>query len=179
MGNSLRSFPFVSLATMTALVACGGTNHSTFVPGSSSLASVSPALSLNGESFSATEVHVHDSTSYPCSDSVASIDIEISFSAKGIAKGPYPGTFTAKGDWYYFPEWISGPPPSFAESFTINSKTASIRGDAEANPASSKGMTCRHFESIRPKTVKWRTVGGKGWMKIPMIRRGLLEEAFY
>jgi hypothetical protein len=180
MDSSSRILAVVSSIIVMALVGCAGGNTSTLVPGSNALVLATPAVSLKGESFYATQVHVHDTTSFSCSDTAGLIDIEISFSAKGTAKGPQPGTFTAKGDWYYFPEWVSGPPPSFAESFTIQSKVGTIRGDAGANPASPKGMTCRHFESTRPEAVKWRlSGGGKGWMKVPMIRRGLLEEAFY
>ena len=87
MANRFRGFPLVSLAAITALVACGGGNHATFVLGSSSsFVSVSQAVSLNGESFYATQVHVHDETSYSCSDSVGSIDIEIAFSREGNSK---------------------------------------------------------------------------------------------
>lgn len=179
MNNSSRNFAFAISVGIVTLVACGGGNRSDLGPEPNVSAFKSPAVSLNGESLYATDVHVHDQSSYSCSDGVGSIDVQMAFSAKGRAKGPYPGTFTAKGDWYYFPEWVSGPPASFAESFTIRSKALAIRGDASANLASPRGMTCRHFASIRAKAIKWKISGGNGWLKVPMIRRDLLEQTFY
>jgi hypothetical protein len=97
---------------------------------------------LNGEVLRAHSVLLKSVCSGPRSKST-----QATFSAKGSAKGPYPGPFTISGAWKHSKGGYSADPSwSIHESFTISSTQGSMKGSiAMEAPASFGNMTCHHF----------------------------------
>jgi hypothetical protein len=86
----------------------------------------------------------------------------VSWTASGLATGPYPGTFTASGTLTIGPQTLPGRPPgpgegtfagpieSFEETFTIQSGTTTITGTKTLDPeaTSSTQGTCQHVSDF-------------------------------
>jgi hypothetical protein len=97
--------------------------------------------------------------------STASCDTDgtstVSWTAEGIASGPYPGTFTASGSLTIAPQTLPGRPPgtntqgtvagpleTFEESFTIQSGATTITGTKTLHPLSSSTGTCQQVTQL-------------------------------
>jgi hypothetical protein len=90
-------------------------------------------------------------------------DSTVSWSATGVASGPYPGTFTLHGTLAVGPQTLPGRPPgpnregtfagpvtSFTETFTITSGTTTITGTKTLDPQASTGTvgTCQQVSQF-------------------------------
>lgn len=73
------------------------------------------------------------------------------FNASGKAAGPYPGTFTAKGQWWT--QDVRGLDWRFHESFIIRSGTSTLSGTIGEGPEVGGHIpTCTKFENPEPYT---------------------------
>ncbi len=129
-------------------------------------------FSLSGERFQASNVHLK-----AYDGGCIGGDIWIDFTAVGAASGPYPGTFKAKGSWFYVKGWVSGE-PNFSETFTITSKT-SISGNVATNDYNDlKINSCRLFRSHRERALDWYVNSSTGPVIVTNIEKGLLQQSF-
>jgi hypothetical protein len=106
--------------------------------------SINSAAFLNGEIFTATAVELVKGGF--CNHKNERMVVR--FSARGSAKGPYPGSFTVSGNWGdsrgEYPSWWA-----IYESFTISSTKGSIRGLVMMRAGAPFGhMNCNHFGPI-------------------------------
>jgi hypothetical protein len=70
---------------------------------------------------------------------------KVIFSTHGHASGPYPGSFTAHGAWYWGGLYhVQG----FNERFTIRSGTLAISGKFPPDGLVRSKQSCRHFGSF-------------------------------
>jgi pectate lyase len=165
---------YIAPVVVFALVACGGGAAPSYLAPSSEN-SVRPftaaATSLAGERLRATNVRLRN-YSGSCDKSA----IWITFTASGTATGPYSGTFTAHGSWFYVPGWVSGY-PAFSEKFKITSEQT-ISGTASMNGLVGLRISCRDFRSVHLKNITWFTKSSKGALLVQMIKKGSLEESF-
>lgn len=103
--------------------------------------------SLEGEDLTAPSATF--TSTYSCNTAGTST---VSWTAQGVATGPYPGTFTASGTLTIGPQTLpgnipgtgAGPIGSFEETFTIQSGTTMITGSKTLNPDAGSGTigTC-------------------------------------
>jgi hypothetical protein len=130
------------------------------------LAAVQPAFAdggrkpLNGE-----ELLVQDVTmSFDCNPATVST---ITFSASGIAVGPYPGPFTVSGSLTIGPQLMPGPRPgtvegpilSYREDFSVDSVLGAVTGVKKlTRPNSSSVASCQDVTGFDVGPV----VGGNG-----------------
>jgi hypothetical protein len=101
------------------------------------------------------------STTYSCNTAGTST---VSWTAQGVATGPYPGTFTASGTLTIGPQTlpgqhppgpnnegtVAGPIESFQETFTIQSGTTTITGTKTLDPDATSGTqgTCQQVSQF-------------------------------
>jgi hypothetical protein len=100
-------------------------------------------------------------TTYSCNTAGTST---VSWTAQGVATGPYPGTFTASGSLTIGPQTlpgqhppgpnnegtVAGPIESFQETFTIQSGTTTITGTKTLDPQATSGTqgTCQQVSQF-------------------------------
>jgi hypothetical protein len=100
-------------------------------------------------------------TTYSCNTGGTST---VSWTAEGVATGPYPGTFTASGSLSIGPQTlpgahppgpnnegtVAGPIESFEETFTIQSGTTTITGTKTLDPQATSGTqgTCQQVSQF-------------------------------
>jgi hypothetical protein len=100
-----------------------------------------PGSSLSGELLIASNVVVAPD----CTETLKGS----TFKASGTAKGPYPGTFSASGDWATYFDWKkNGYFWDFNETFAITSGTSTISGTINARGlghAPIRHVTCHSF----------------------------------
>lgn len=128
-----------------------------------------------GEQLSGVKVKLRAGNCMPLSGGV------VNFTASGTATGPYPGTFTAKGDWEFRP--LSFPQSSyFHERFTITSGTISFSGHStrswqEVGPQA-PGMSCASFGPITADNrLRYHTNShGSGSVTGTGVSQGQLDE---
>jgi hypothetical protein len=184
-----------------AFVACSGGARFAPAPGgvnnadraaSSVAQSIAPDVSLRGEVLTASSVTVKYVGHYGGGN-------KTTFTAKGVAKGPYPGTFTAAGVWYWglLPNIISGFPPapgwSFDEGFKISSGKGSIRnriilGGGSCSTAACTGVPVTNM-TFGPTSETFKLslfirsqtghVSQTGTVKTSLIQAGSLTEWLY
>jgi hypothetical protein len=150
--SRMNSYSYRAAATLTvvfvslALAACGGTPSQFSPPAplqqnavrsgiNSTPSSVQPLISsLKGEVFTASHVKLGVASDGACPGVKPQCktggSVGNSFSARGTAKGPYPGRFTAKGSWVRVWTILICLPCywKFTESFTITSGSTTISG---------------------------------------------------
>jgi hypothetical protein len=113
--------------------------------------------SLNGEEFLVQDVTL----TLDCDPSRVST---ISFSASGVATGPYPGTFTAQGTVTIAPQTLAGPRPgtvagpllSLRETFTIDSPAGTVTGVKKLirkQPFDQSQGSCQHVTGFATGNV--------------------------
>ena len=105
----------------------------------------------------------------------------VRFTASGTATGPYPGTFTAKGDWSFAP--LEHPVSYyFHERFTITSGTISFSGHSGRSwqevGAPAPGMTCGSFGPVTSDNrLKYHAgLHGSGSVTGDGVSQGELDE---
>jgi|HubBroStandDraft_5_1064220.scaffolds.fasta_scaffold00651_5 hypothetical protein len=150
-----RLFIAISLAaTALLLAACGGSQPPVGATGTTTQREENSTISLSGESLIAKDIKLSEScTEY----------FETSFTAKGQATGPYPGTFTATGSWYKTTGEYSVP-PTLNEQFTITSGSTNISGSISAGEDHRRG-NCGAFRAARAKYF-WGKVVGRATVSI-------------
>jgi hypothetical protein len=100
-------------------------------------------------------------TTYSCDTEGTST---VSWTAEGVATGPYPGTFTASGSLTIGPQdlpgqhppgpnregTVAGPIESFEETFTIESGSTTITGSKTLDPEATSGTqgTCQQVSQF-------------------------------
>jgi hypothetical protein len=82
----------------------------------------------------------------------------VSWTAEGIATGPYPGTFTASGTLTIGPQTgnegtVAGPIESFQETFTIQSGATTITGTKTLHPLNATPGTCQQVSQFSLLTL--------------------------
>jgi hypothetical protein len=101
-------------------------------------------------------------------------DATTKFHASGMAKGPYPGTFIASGEWHMFflnHRW------AFSESFTITSRGHSISGTiAGYGDCCNVPITKTTFG---PATLQYTSGPRSGPVTTNKIMAGSLSESFH
>ena len=137
------------------------------------IANIVPAardFGLNGEVLSASGVRVKIGRT----QSVWNAE----FSASGKARGPYAGTFVAKGSWgvellhYHFRVHY------FHEVFTITSGAGRVDGIIYSRGNASARMSRRTFGPTKGG-LAWKGASGQGSVTTNRIRSGFLVERLY
>jgi hypothetical protein len=93
----------------------------------------------------------------------------VTFSASGVATGPYPGPFTVQGTVTIAPQTLAGPRPgtvagpllSLTETFTVNSPVGTVTGVKRLPhnlPSETSQGSCQHVTDFAVGSV----VGGQG-----------------
>ncbi len=98
-----------------------------------------------------------------------------SFRASGTATGPYPGTFTAKGGWWFYNS-LQGLIWAFHESFTIRSRTSTVSGTFfPGTEGGGRTPWCRRFVNSVPYTSGSKTGNARVNIQRSDFREDLLS----
>jgi hypothetical protein len=169
---------WVYLAVVTLAACSGGAPQAlqslpTAIPQDAAV-SASGGL-LRGEKFHATSVSINE---LECQKSPTEIQTE--YSVSGTVTGPFPGTFTATGEWVEQPNGVGGTERDFTEGFSILSKRYNVHGAVQVQSFDKAKLTCNEFAAPW-KDLKWYTYdssGSSGLARVTIVNPNKFEQSF-
>jgi hypothetical protein len=181
--SSPRYYALSVCAAAAMLTGCGGStqfpNPTAQTPAGNAISSMrvtSPSFVTPeriGANSSGTEVLTGKATLHRCHADDFEFFRRFSH-AHGKATGPYPGTFTASGQWGVSEIIVNGSQffySTFSESFIITSGASKVSGTIEGTP--SGFLSCKSFG---PKTLQYTSNYGDGNADIQIIKKGEFSE---